>query len=88
MSISLSDLIWKVFATIMNLTNEKNKQLNSFADSTLVSTDCDLRLPLDKITHFDDIIIRFHCVDKIVYREKTRCFVDAYICKSKIMLPA
>ena len=26
MSIGLSDLIWKVFATIMNLTNENNKK--------------------------------------------------------------
>ena len=28
MSIGLSDLIWKVFGTIMNLPNEKNKKLN------------------------------------------------------------
>ena len=84
MSIGLYDLIWKVFSTIMNLTNEKNKKLNFFADPILVSINCDLRLPLDKITYFDDIIIGFNCVGKIVYREKTHHFVDAYICKSKI----
>ena len=74
MSISLSDLIWKVFATIMNLTDEKNEKLNFFADPILVSINCDLRLPLDKMTYFDDIIIRFNCVDKIVYREKNKLF--------------
>ena len=51
MYIGLSDFIWKVFATIMNLTNEKNKKLNFFADPILVSTNWDLRLLLDKITY-------------------------------------
>ena len=86
MSIGLSDLIWKLLATIMNLTNGRNKKLNFFADSILVSINCNLRLPLDKITYFDDIILRFNCVDKIVYRGKTHYFVDAYVCESKIML--
>ena len=85
MSIGLSDLIWKVFATITNLTNEKNKKFNFFADPILVSINCDLRLPLDRITYFEDIVILFNCVEKIVYREKTRNFVDAYVCKCKIM---
>ena len=70
MSISLSDMIWKVFATIMNLTNKKNKKLKFLPDPILVSINCDLRLLLDKITYLDDIIW-FNCVDKIVYREKT-----------------
>ena len=70
MSIGLSDLIWKVFATIMNLTNKKDKKLNFFADLILVSINCDLRLPLIKITYFDNNIIWFNYVDKIVYREK------------------
>ena len=88
MLIVLSNLIWKVFPTIMNLTNEKNKKLNLFADPILVSINCNLRLPLDKITYFDDIIIRFNCIDKTVYGRKTRYFVHAYVCESKIMLPA
>ena len=37
MSIGLSNLIWKVFATIMNLTNKKNKKLNFFADPVLAN---------------------------------------------------
>ena len=87
MSISLSDLIWKVFATIMNLANEKNKKkINLFADPILVSRNSDLRLPLNKISYFEDFVIQCNGADKIVYREKTRYFVDAYICKSKIML--
>ena len=49
----------------------QNKQkMIFFADSILVSINCDLRLPLDKITYFEDVIIRFNCVDKIVHREK------------------
>ena len=52
MSIGPSDLIWKVYATIMNLTNKKKKKkLNFFADPILISINCDLRLPLDKITY-------------------------------------
>ena len=43
MSIGLSDLIWKVFATVMNLTNKKNKTLNFFADPIFISINCDLR---------------------------------------------
>ena len=73
MSIGLSDLIWKVFITIMNLTNEKSKKLKFFIDSILININCDLR---------------FDCIDKVVYRGKTRYFVNDYVCKSKIMLPA
>ena len=87
LSIGLSDLIWKIFATIMNLTNKKSKKLSFFADPILATINWDLRLPLDKITYFDDIIIWFDCVDKIVYRGKTRYFAEVYICKSKVMLP-
>ena len=87
MLIGLSDLLWEAFATIMNVTNEKNKKMNFFADPILVSINCDLSLPLDKITYFDDII-RFNCMNKTVYRVKTRYFVDENICHGKIMLPA
>ena len=41
MSIVLSDLIWKVFATIMNLTNKKNKKMNFF-DPIVVTRNCNL----------------------------------------------
>ena len=87
MSIGLTNLLWKVFATIINLTNEKNKKLKFFADPILVSINCNLRLRLDKITYFNDIIIWFNCIDKIEYSRKTCYFVDAYVCESKIMLP-
>ena len=59
-----------------------------FANPILVSINCDQRLPLDKITYFDDIVIRFDCVDKVKYRGKIRYFVNAYVCKSKIIFPA
>ena len=87
MSIELSDLIRRVLVTIMNLTNEKNKKINFFVDSILININCEHKLPLNKITYFDDII-RFDRVDKVDYRRKTHYFVNAYVCKSKIMLPA
>ena len=70
MSIGIFDLIWKVFITIMNLTSEKSKKLNSFIDFILININCDLKLPLNTIT-YDDVIIRFDCIDKVVYRGKT-----------------
>ena len=72
----------------MNLTNEKNKKLIFFAAPIFISINSDLRLPLDKIIYFEDIVIRFNGVHKIVYRRKTRYFIDAYVCKGKIKLPA
>ena len=74
MPIGLSDLLWKMYETIMNLTNGRNKKLNFFAHPILVSTNCDLRLLLNKITYFEDMVIRFNCVDKIIYREKACLF--------------
>ena len=75
MLISLSDLIWRVFATIINLTNQKNKKLNFFAGTILANINCNLRLPYGLIA-----LIK-------LYTEKKTCyFVDAYICKNKIML--
>ena len=85
MSIGLSDLIWRVLVTIMNLTKKKNKKLNFFVDSILIDINCDLKLPLNKITYFDDIIIRFDPVHEIDYRGKTCYFVNAYISKGEIM---
>ena len=70
MSIGLFDLIWKVFITIMNLTSEKSKKLNSFIYFILININCDLKLSLNTIT-YDDVIIRFDCIDKVVYRGKT-----------------
>ena len=86
-SIGLSDIIWKVLATIMNLTNEKNKKLILFADLILVNISCDMKSPLNRITYFNDAIIRFDLVNEVCYRGKTHYLVNAYICKGKIILP-
>ena len=83
MSVELSDLIWRVFVTIMNLTNEKNKKLTFFVDQILINIDCDQKLPQNRIIYFDDIIIRFDGVDKVEYREKTRDFVNAQFAKAR-----
>ena len=88
LQIGLFDLIWKVFVTIFNLTSKKNKKLKFFAESILVSINCDQRLPLDKITYFDDIVIEFDGVDMVEYRLKTCYFVNVHVWKNKIMLPA
>ena len=67
------------------LNQKKGKKLNFFVDSILIDINCALKLPLNKITCFDDIIIRFDPVDKVDYRGKTCYFVNAYISKGKIM---
>ena len=36
MSIGFSDMVWKIFASLMNLTNERNKKMNFFADTILI----------------------------------------------------
>ena len=66
MSIGLCDLTGKVFASILNLTNEKNKKIIFFTDPIFASINCNLILLLGKRTYFDNIIKRFSCVDKIV----------------------
>ena len=98
MSIGLSDLIWKAFATIMNVTkrkevkrksdSEKKKKLIFFADSILVNINCDMKLPLNRTTYFNDAIIRFDSVNEVCYRGKARYFVSTYTCNGKTMLPA
>ena len=49
MYIGLSNMMWRVFATIMNLTIENNKKLNFYVDSILIKIDCDHTLPLNRI---------------------------------------
>ena len=75
----------------MNVINKKNKiflKKNVFADPILVGINCYLRLPLNNINYSDHIIIRFNCVDEIVHRGESCYLLDAYFCKSRIMLPA
>ena len=40
------------------------------------------------MTYFDDLIIHFDKVFDIDYKGKIRSVVDAYVCSSKILLPA
>ena len=49
MYIGLSNMMWRVFATIMNLTIENNKKLNFYVDSILIKIGCDHTLPLNRI---------------------------------------
>ena len=88
MSVGLSDMIWRVFPTIMNLTNEKNKKLNFYVDSILTDRDWDHKLPLNRIIYFDDVTIRFDNIKKNDYRWKTRYHVNVYICQGNTMLAA
>ena len=62
MSISFSDMVWKIFANLMNLTSKRNKKLNFFADPILIKINCYRKLSLNKKTYFDDLIIH---IDKI-----------------------
>ena len=40
------------------------------------------------MTYFDDLVVHFGKVYDIYYREKIRFVIDAYVCSSKIILPA
>ena len=62
-SIGFSDMVWKIFASLMNLVNERNKKLNFFADSILIKINCSQKLSLNKMTYFHDLVIHF---DKIL----------------------
>ena len=88
MSIGFSDMVWKIFASLMNLTTKRNKKLNSFADPILIKINSNRKLWLNKMTYFDDVIIHFDKVYDIDYRGKTRFVIDAYVCSSKVMLLA
>ena len=88
MLIGFSDMMWKVFASLMNLTNERNKKLSFYADPILIKINCNQKLSLNKMTHFDDLVIHFDKVYDVGYRGKIRFVTDAYVCSSKIMLPA
>ena len=81
-------MVWKIFANLMNLTNERNKRLNFFADPILIRVNSNQRLSINKMTYFDDLVIHFDRVYDIDYRGKISFVVDAYVCSSKIMLPA
>ena len=72
----------------MNLTNERNKRLKFFADPILIRVNSNQRLSINKMTYFDDLVIHFDRVSDIDYKGKIRFVVDAYVCSSKIMLPA
>ena len=88
MSTGLSDMIWRVFAAIMSLTNEKNKKLSFCIDSILINIFCDHKLLLNRITYFDDVILRLDNVKNVDYRGKICYHVNAYICQGNIMLAA
>ena len=36
MSVGFSDVVWKIFSSLMNLSNERNKKLNFFTDPILI----------------------------------------------------
>ena len=88
MSFGFSDMVWKILVNLINLTNERNKRLNLFADLILFRINCNRKLLLNKMLYFDDLIIHFDKIYDIDYRRKRRLVVDAYAYSSKIMLPA
>ena len=70
MSIGFSDMVWKAFASLMNLANERNEKLNLFVDPILVKINCNQKLTLNKMTYFDDLVIHFDNIYDIDYRCK------------------
>ena len=45
-------------------------------------------ISLNKMTYFDDLVIHFDKVFDIDCRGKIRFVIDAYVCSSKMLLPA
>ena len=88
MSIGFSDSVCKIFASLINLTNERNNKLKFFTDPILIKINCNRKLSLNKMTYFDDLVIHFDKVYDIDYRGKITFVLDAYVCSSKIILPA
>ena len=56
----------------MNLTNERNKKLDFFADPILIKINCNQKLSLNRMTYFDDLVIHFDKVFDIGYMEKNK----------------
>ena len=86
MTIVFPDMVWKIFAILMNLTNKRNKRLMFFADPILIRRNCNQRLSINKMTYFDNLIIHFDRVYDIDFMGEIRFAIDAYVCCSKIML--
>ena len=72
----------------MSLSNERNKKLNFFTDPILIKVNRSLKLSVNKMTYFVDLVIHFDKVYDIGYRGKTRFVMDAYVCSTKTMLSA
>ena len=87
-SISFSDMVWKIFATLMKLTNKRNKKLKYFANPILTQINCNRKLLLTKMNYIDNLVVLFDKVYDIDYQEKTRVLISTYVCSRKIMLPA
>ena len=75
-SIGFSDKVWEIFASLTNITNERNKKLNFFADPVLIKINCKQRLSQNRMPFFDDLIIQCDNVCNIDYRGKTRFVID------------
>ena len=71
-----SDMVWKEFASVMDLTNKRNKKLNFFADSILIKINCNRKLSLNKMTYCHDLVIHFDKIYDIDCRGK-KIVIDA-----------
>ena len=67
-------MVWKVFASLMNLANERNKKLNFFADLILIKVNCNRKLSLNKMFYFHDLVIHFDKIYDIDYRGGKNCY--------------
>ena len=56
---TFSDMVRKVFKSLMNLTNERNKKLNFFTDPILIKINCNQKLSLNKMTYFNVLVFHF-----------------------------
>ena len=71
-------MVWKVFASLMNLANKRKKKLNFLADPILIKTNCNRKLPQNKMTYVHDLVIYSDKIYNIDQKRKN-IVIDGFI---------
>ena len=78
----LSEFFYRTGAAV-----EKPNFINLFCSLWVIQID-GRRLPLGKITYFEDVIILIDGLSEVVCHEYNKLFINAHICCGKILLPS
>ena len=78
----MSEIFYRIEATA-----EKENFVNLFCSPDVIQID-GRRLPLGKITCFEDVVILFDGLDEVICHDYEKIFVNARICSGKVLLPS